>query len=73
VKVRSVADDSAAGAAGIKAGDLLVAVDGQPLPTYAALRMAMLNMRPGDKLRLTYQRKALFGEPAEKTVEVVLK
>ena len=33
----------------------------------------MLNMRPGDKLRLTYQRKALFGEPAEKTVEVVLK
>jgi len=73
VKVRSVADDSAAGAAGIKAGDLLVAVDGQPLPTYAALRVAMLNMKPGDKLHLAYQRKALFGEPAEKTVEVVLK
>jgi S1-C subfamily serine protease len=73
VKVRNVADDSAAGAAGIKAGDLLVAVDGQPLPTYAALRMAMLNARPGDKVQLTYQRKGLFGEPAEKTVEVVLK
>jgi uncharacterized iron-regulated protein len=73
VKVRSVADDSAAGAAGIKAGDLLVAVDGQPLPTYAALRMAMLNMKPGDKLHLAYQRKGLFGEPAEKSVEVQLK
>ena len=73
VKVRSVAEDSAAGAAGIKAGDLLVAVDGQPLPSYSALRMAMLNMKPGDKVRLTYQRKALFGEPAEKTVEVQLK
>ena len=73
VKVRSVADDSAAGAAGIKAGDLLVAVDGQPLPTYAALRMAMLNMKPGDKLHLAYHRKGLFGEPAEKSVEVQLK
>ena len=73
VKVRSVADDSAAGAAGIKTGDLLVAVDGQAVPSYAALRMAMLNMKPGDKVRLGYQRKALFGEPAEKTVDVVLK
>jgi len=73
VKVRSVADDSAAGAAGIKTGDLLVAVDGQAVPSYAALRMAMLNMKPGDKVRLGYQRKALFGEPAEKTAELVLK
>ena len=73
VKVRNVADDSAAGAAGIKTGDLLVAVDGQAVPSYAALRMAMLNMKPGDKVRLGYQRKALFGEPAEKTAEVVLR
>jgi uncharacterized iron-regulated protein len=73
VKVRSVAEDSAAGAAGIKAGDLLVALDGQPLPTYAALRVAMLSMKPGDEVRLTYQRKGLFGAPAEKTVDVQLK
>ena len=73
VKVRSVADDSAAGAAGIKTGDLLVAVDGQAVPSYSALRMAMLNMKPGDQVRLGYKRKALFGEPAEKTAEVVLR
>jgi len=73
VKVRSVADDSAAGAAGIKTGDLLVAVDGQAVPSYSALRMAMLSMKPGDKVRLGYKRKALFGEPAEKTAEVVLR
>jgi C-terminal processing protease CtpA/Prc len=73
VKVRSVADDSAAGAAGIKTGDLLVAVDGQAVPSYSALRMAMLNMKPGDKVRLGYKRKALIGEPAEKTAEVVLR
>ena len=73
VKVRSVADDSAAGAAGIEAGDLLVAVDGLPLPTYSTLRMAMLSMKPGDKVRLSYRRKALLGEPVEKTAEVVLR
>jgi uncharacterized iron-regulated protein len=73
VKVRNVADDSAAGAAGIKAGDLLVALDGEPLPSYPALRLAMLDMKPGDKVRLTYQRKGLFGEPAEQTADVVLK
>jgi uncharacterized iron-regulated protein len=73
VKVRNVADDSAAGAAGIKTGDLLVAVDGQAVPSYSALRMAMLNMKPGDKVRLGYKRKALIGEPAEKTAEVVLR
>lgn len=73
VKVSKVADDSAAAAAGIKAGDLLVAIDGEALPSYAALRMTMLSMKPGDKVQLAYRRKGLFGDPAEKTVEVVLK
>jgi uncharacterized iron-regulated protein len=73
VKVRSVAEDSAAGAAGIKQGDLLTAIDGQPLTTYSALRMAMLDLKPSDRVRLTYRRKPLLGDPAEKTVEVVLK
>lgn len=73
VKVRSVADGSSAGAAGVKSGDLLVAIDDQPLPTYAALRVAMLNMKPDDRVRLTYRRKALLGEPTERTVDVVLK
>jgi uncharacterized iron-regulated protein len=73
VKVRSAAEESAAGAAGLKTGDVLVAIDGQPLPTYAALRMALLDLTPGDRVRLTYQRKALFGEPSERTVEVQLK
>jgi uncharacterized iron-regulated protein len=73
VKVRSVADDSAAGAAGIKDGDLLVAVDDRPTPSYGALRLAMLDMRPSDKVRLTYRRDSLFGGPSEKTVEVVLR
>jgi uncharacterized iron-regulated protein len=73
VRVRSVADDSAASAAGVKEGDLLTAIDGQAIPTYGALRMAMLNMRPKDSLKLTYQRKALIGGPTERTVDVVLR
>lgn len=73
VKVRSVADDSAAGAAGMKEGDLLLAINGQSIPSYSALRMAMLDLQPNDKLQVTYQRKGLFGDPAEKTVDVVLR
>jgi uncharacterized iron-regulated protein len=73
VKVRSVADDSAAGAAGIEGGDLLVAIDDRPIASYGALRLAMLDMQPNDKVRLTYRRESLFGGPSEKTVEVVLR
>jgi hypothetical protein len=35
--------------------------------------MAMLNMKPGDTVRLTYRRKALFGEPTDKVADVVLR
>ena len=73
VKVKGVAEDSAAGAAGIKDGDLLLAIDEQPIGSYAALRVAMIERRPGERINLRVQRKPMWGSPGEKTVEVVLR
>lgn len=73
VKVKGVSEESAAGAAGIKEGDRLVAIDEQPITSYAALRMAMLERRPGETVNVRYERKPLFGGTAEKTVGVVLR
>jgi S1-C subfamily serine protease len=68
-----VSEESAAGAAGIKEGDRLVAIDEQPITSYAALRMAMLERRPGETVNVRYERKPLFGGPTEKTIGVVLR
>jgi uncharacterized iron-regulated protein len=73
VKVKGVSEESAAGAAGIKEGDRLVAIDEQPITSYAALRMAMLERRPGETVNVRYERKPLFGGPTEKTIGVVLR
>lgn len=50
--VRSVADGSAAAAAGIERGDLIVAAAGRPLAGVDALYAALDSLAPGDKLDL---------------------
>ena len=50
--VRSVSDGSAAAAAGIERGDLIVAAAGQPLAGVDALYAALDSLTPGDRLEL---------------------
>lgn len=50
VLVREVVVGSAAAKAGLKAGDVIVAVDGKPVATVAELRQAM-EIKPGDEKR----------------------
>jgi len=56
VVIEDVADDSPAGAAGIRPADVIVAVDGQRVEDFVAFRRQMLGRLPGQKLRLLVSR-----------------
>jgi serine protease Do len=51
-----VTDGSAAEDAGIRAGDVIVALDGRELRDYREIFSAVGNRRPGDQIRVTYVR-----------------
>ncbi|WP_125569892.1 S1C family serine protease [Nocardioides baekrokdamisoli] len=54
--VKSVEGGGAAEAAGLKAGDLITAINGQPVSDAETLISDIRGHRPGDKVTLTYQR-----------------
>ena len=65
--VQEVASGSAAEKAGIKVGDVIVAVDGRPARSVDPLTLATLTRSPGDTVEITYLRDGRHG-----TVHVVL-
>ncbi|HLF26393.1 MAG TPA: PDZ domain-containing protein [Anaerolineae bacterium] len=67
--VRNVAEDSPASAAGLKQGDLITAIDGEPVSAHDALTEAVAAHKPGDTLSLTVQRE---GEAEALTIEATL-
>lgn len=68
VYVDSLTDNSSAREAGLRSGDIIVAVDGRPVRTSPQLLSLIGRQRPGDVIELTYLRD---GE--EDTAEVTLK
>jgi serine protease Do len=68
VVVRGVERASAAAQLGLQQIDILLKIDGQPLNLPIDLTKALMNKRPGDKVRLTY-----WSKGQTKTVEVELK
>ena len=65
--VGSVQSGTAAASAGLQAGDVITAVNGQSVSDYAALGAAIAAHKPGDKVTLTYTRNG-----TSKTVTVTL-
>lgn len=65
--VRQVENGSAADKAGIKAGDVVVSVDGKPIKSVHELPMTIASHRPGDKVAVGLIRD---GKPMTKTVAV---
>ena len=68
VYVAKVDDDGAGAAAGLKAGDVITAIDGKKLTKMAELQEMMAGKRPGDKVSITFLRNKKSS-----TVNVVLK
>ena len=56
IYVAKVSEESAAEEAGLKTGDVIVAVDGKSVSKMAELQEILAQKRPGDKVSLTYLR-----------------
>jgi S1-C subfamily serine protease len=56
MKILSIAEGSHAPAAGIEAGDRIVAIDGVPVRTLADIRLQLLGRRPGDRVGIAVLR-----------------
>lgn len=67
-RVIFVNEGSAAGGAGVAVGDLLLALDGEPIPDKETLQRRMAEKRWGDAAALTVERE---GEPVE--IELVFR
>jgi serine protease Do len=54
--VQSVVEDSPASDAGLRAGDVITAIDGEPVEDPGALNDAIADRKPGDEITLTVYR-----------------
>ena len=66
-QVKSVEDGSPAARAGLRAGDVVIAMEGRPLENATALTSELVQRKPGDKVRLTIVRG---GQRQDVTVEL---
>ena len=63
VRIESLNKGSAAGAAGVQAGDRVVAVDGRPVDRVADIKIALWDKQRGDRVVLRVRRsRHLFGQ-----------
>lgn len=63
VRIKSLEAGSAAAVAGIKTGDVLLAVAGRPIRGLADVRIALWNSLPGDRVSVRVRRdRQLFGQ-----------
>lgn len=68
VYIGEVAENGAAAAAGIKAGDVLIAIDGVPVNRSSEVQEAIIKYRPNDKVKVSVKR-----DGAVKQFEVTLR
>ncbi len=63
VKVSALSESSAAKAAGVREGDVILDLDGAPIRSYADLKIALLEKKPGDVVSLKVRRSRwLLGD-----------
>lgn len=70
-RIRSLTPSGAAQKAGLRRGDVVVAIDGQAIQTVADVRLALWDKKPGDRVRINVRRRTFLGErPASFEVEL---
>ncbi len=68
-RIEDFAEDSAAKSAGVERGDVIVAVNDEPVSRYGELRAALWDKLPGDRVSL----RVLRGDHESRQFEVVLR
>ena len=71
-RIRSLAAGGAAEKAGLKRGDVLAEIDGQPVKTISDLRLALWDKKPGDRVPVSVRRGRRAGAAAARAFEVEL-
>ena len=61
VTIKTVSSDSAAAKAGLRAGDRIVTIDGQPIHSFGDVQLALLDKEPGQHLSLRAERQESGG------------
>lgn len=72
-KVKGFGQASGAKEAGMKEGDQIVSIDDNPITEYADIRIALLNGKLGDKVKVKVQRKSLVLDAMTHSFDVELK
>ena len=70
--VQGFSDDSGAKAAGMEEGDRIVSVGDDPVDSYADIRIALMDSRPGETLPVAVLRNRLIGGAERLTFDVQL-
>jgi len=68
IYISKVIEDGAGAEAGLKEGDVIIAIGGKKVSKMAELQEYLANKRPGDKISITYMR-----DKSKKTANVTLK
>jgi S1-C subfamily serine protease len=72
VAVQGFSEHSGAKTAGLQAGDRLVKVGGEPVASYADIRIALIGSRPGQKMPVEVLRERLVGADERLSFDVEL-
>lgn len=73
VRVESVVPGSAAGRAGIRADDRILAINGQEVERLADLKLALMDTRPGETVQVRVERQPIWlMDPEELVFDVTL-
>jgi uncharacterized iron-regulated protein len=71
-RVRSLSPGGAAEKAGLKRGDVLVEIEGQTIKRIADTRLVLWDRKPGDRVRVSVNRKSGLGGASERNFEIDL-
>ena len=64
IYVKGFVPGSPAEAAGLKKDDLILAINGTEVNSYADLKVSMLDQLPGNEIEIMVRRESLFGSPS---------
>ena len=69
---RALTPDTAAADGGLKAGDVIVAINGEPVASFLDLKLLMMDQAPGNEVELTVSRDRFFGGKQTESVKFAL-
>jgi uncharacterized iron-regulated protein len=71
-RIRALSPGGAAEKAGLKKGDAVTEIDGQPVKTIADTRLALWDKQPGDRVRISVRRGRHAGAATGRELEIEL-